>query len=95
MAIGIKHWSPTVLYQEMAQMYWSRATNNVIQHISSATAYTDAILLTVATMAFGERLMQNEHAWNVHIDGLAQMIRHRYSRGAPDLPSWFYDLVIL
>lgn len=95
MAIGIRHWSPNALYQEVAQWYWSRATDNMIRHISSGSAWTDAVLLTVVTMAFGERLAHNDYAWGIHIEGLAQIIRHRYMSGGADLPSWLYDLLIL
>lgn len=95
MAIGIRHWSPDVSYQQLAEFHSSRAANIIIQRLESAQAPTDADLLAVFTMAFGARLMHDDLAWNIHIDGLAQMIRERHSRGEPDLPSWFCDLCVL
>lgn len=46
-------------------------------------------------MAFGERLTRNDTAWNVHIDGVAQIIKERHAQGIFTLPPWFLDLQIL
>jgi hypothetical protein len=94
-AIGLRHWSPNVIYQEMAHAYWSRATTNMIQHISDGWVCTDAVLAAVGTMAFGERLLHNDDAWIVHIEGLAEMIRYRRSCGSAELPEWLYDILIM
>ncbi|KAF3025614.1 hypothetical protein E8E14_012738 [Neopestalotiopsis sp. 37M] len=45
-------------------------------------------------MAFGERLVQNNAAWKVHIDGLTEMLNQRYERGERFLPPWLYEMVI-
>ncbi|KAK6208427.1 ATP-dependent rRNA helicase spb4 [Pestalotiopsis sp. IQ-011] len=94
LAIGVRHWAPDAEYQQVADECWSAATNIMIQHISSGKPCTDAVLGTVMTMAFGERLVQNEAAWEIHIDGLAKMISHRFEHGERSLPSWLYDLLI-
>ncbi|KAH9904170.1 hypothetical protein F4778DRAFT_734282 [Xylariomycetidae sp. FL2044] len=95
MGIGARHWSPDGRYQEMACKHWSNATNMIIDRITSGGAYTDPVLGTVVTMAFGERLSGNEAAWHIHVDGLAQLIRERRLRDGTDLPQWFYDVSIL
>ncbi|ETS79389.1 hypothetical protein PFICI_09242 [Pestalotiopsis fici W106-1] len=93
-AIELRHLAPDEECQKIADQCWSSATSILIRHISSGTVYTDAIIGTVVTMAFGERLVHNEEAWNIHMDGLTQMVNHRYEHGERRLPSWLYDLVI-
>ncbi|KAH6647453.1 hypothetical protein BKA67DRAFT_682656 [Truncatella angustata] len=96
MAVGARHWSPDASFQRQAEAHWSRAAGLVARRIGSgAAAHVDAVLGAVLTMAFGERLRCDGEAWAVHIDGAAQLIRERRSRGVGGLPSWFYDLLIL
>ncbi|KAI0121386.1 hypothetical protein BJ170DRAFT_644657 [Xylariales sp. AK1849] len=94
-AVSVRHWSPALGYQYMAEYHSSRANNIIIQRITSGRAHTDAVLGAVVNMAFGERLRHNDHAWNIHIDGLARLIKERRSQGATDLPQWFCDLLVL
>ena len=95
MAVGMRYWSPEVAYQQLAVFHSSRAANIIVQRIESGQAHTDAVLLAVTSMAFGERLMRNDQAWNIHIDGLAQMVRERRSQGEFGLPPSFCDLCVL
>ena len=95
MATAMRFFSPEVSYQQLAGFHSSRASSFIIQRIGSGQGPTDAVLFAVSTMAFGERLMHNDLAWNIHIDGLAQMIRERRSRGEFELPQWFRDLCVL
>lgn len=55
---------------------------------------TDGVLGAVTTMAFGASLENDDVAWNVHIDGLAQILKERQSRGTTPPPSWLTDLVV-
>lgn len=94
-AIGEKFWSPNVASKRRASTHSNMAINTVIQRIQSREAQTDGILGAVTTMAFGERLTRNDTAWNVHIDGVAQIIKERHAQGIFTLPPWFLDLQIL
>ncbi|KAI8631870.1 hypothetical protein F5Y19DRAFT_422399, partial [Xylariaceae sp. FL1651] len=95
MSIGMRHWSPDRKYQQLARYHSSKATNTIIQRIQYGRAHTDAVLAAVMTMAFGERLRHNELAWNIHIDGAAQLVRDRISKGTLGTWPWFWDLLIL
>ncbi|CRG88451.1 hypothetical protein PISL3812_05481 [Talaromyces islandicus] len=75
-------------------MHQSKALNLTIQRIGSKRPQTEAMLAAVTTMAFAERLANRDVAWNIHIDGLAQMVKERHSKGM-SLPWWLHDLVIL
>ncbi|KAI0968558.1 hypothetical protein F4678DRAFT_464172 [Xylaria arbuscula] len=86
MAFGLRHWSPDAEYQQAACDHFSKATENIIQRIGSGQGTSDAVLASVLTMAFGERLVHNNLAWNVHIDGAVQMVNERIARGLPTLP---------
>jgi hypothetical protein len=94
MAIGTRLWSPRPSWQRRAGTHQSKALNFTIQRIGSKRPQTEAMLATVSTMAFAERLANDDLAWNVHIDGLAQMIRERHCQGM-SLPWWLHDIIIL
>lgn len=94
-AIGIRHRSSDILFQQLAEVHASKAFNAVIQRIDSGKAYTDSVLGAVLTMALGERLMHNDLVWYIHMQGLAQLIQQRYSQGASALPLWFRNLILL
>jgi hypothetical protein len=79
MAIGTRLWSPRLSWQRRAGTHQSQ---------------TEAMLAAVSTMAFAERLANDDLAWNVHIDGLAQMIKERHSQGM-SLPWWLHDIIVL
>ncbi|KAI1288167.1 hypothetical protein F5Y03DRAFT_98836 [Xylaria venustula] len=86
MAFGVRHWSLDREYQQVACDHFSKATENIIQRIASGQGTSDAVLASVLTMAFGERLVNNHLAWNVHIDGAVQLVNERILQGLPTLP---------
>jgi hypothetical protein len=86
MAMGIRYWSPDTPYQEKAMAHSSKAANIIIQRIKSETAHTGAVIEAVLSMAIEERLMHNGLIWNIHVDGLADLITYRRSHGEYDLP---------
>ncbi|KAI0448233.1 hypothetical protein F5B21DRAFT_498247 [Xylaria acuta] len=94
MAVGLRHWSSDRDYQQIACNFSSKATETIIQRIGSGRGTSDAVLAAVLTLAFGERLVHNDLAWNIHIDGAVQLVYERISRGSPALPCWFEDLLI-
>jgi hypothetical protein len=75
MAIGMRHWSPAAACQEKAVAHSCKAANIIIQRIKSETAHTGALIGAVLSMAIGERLMHNDLIWNIHVDGLADLIK--------------------
>ena len=95
MAIGIRHWSPDTSCQERAMAHSFNAANTIIQRIKSETAHTGAIIGAVLTMAIGERLMHNDLTWNIHVDGLANLITERRLRGERDLPPELCNFLLL
>lgn len=50
MAIGLRHWSPDMSYQQIACDFSSKATETIIQRIGSGRCATDAVLAAVLTM---------------------------------------------
>ncbi|KAI0426241.1 hypothetical protein F5Y09DRAFT_71434 [Xylaria sp. FL1042] len=95
MAFGLRHWSPDGDYQQIACHYSSKATENIIQRIGSGRAATDAVLAAVLTMAFGERLVHNDLAWNIHIDGAVHMVNERILQDLPALPPLLETILIV
>ncbi|KAF7554810.1 hypothetical protein G7Z17_g2663 [Cylindrodendrum hubeiense] len=70
-----------------ADLHAFRAVSIVNQRLSTtSTMLTDGVLAAVFTLALSERLAHNEAAWNVHVDGLSQMIKLRRSSGNDDFP---------
>lgn len=94
LAISTQHWAADVSRQQNAHVHSIRAVDILIQRINSEKAHTDAVLAVVCTMAIGGRLANDDIAWSIHMDGVAQIIRERYSRGICQLPSWFTDLLV-
>jgi hypothetical protein len=95
MAIGIRYWSPNVSYQKKSVAHSSKAANIIIQRIKFETAHTGAVIGAVLSMAIGERLMHNDLIWNIHVDGLANIITERRSQGEYNLPPVLCDFLIL
>ncbi|KAI0147043.1 hypothetical protein GGR57DRAFT_264519 [Xylariaceae sp. FL1272] len=93
MAIGFRHWSPDRYYQEIACEYSSKATETIIHRIGAGRGATDAVLASVLTMAFGERLLGNEAAWGIHINGAVELLYERKAQGGFVLSSWVEDLL--
>lgn len=94
MVIGMRLWSPRLSWQRRAGTHQSKALNLTIQKIGSKRPQTEAMLAAVSTMAFAERLANDDLAWNIHIDGLAQMIKERQSQDM-SLPWWLHDIIVL
>lgn len=95
MAIGMRHWSPDMVYQEKAVAHSCKAVHIIIQRIKSERAHTDAVLGAVLSMIIGERLMHNDLVWNVHVDGLANLIAERRSHSKCHLPAILRNFLIL
>ncbi len=94
-AIVMRHWSPDMSVQRKAVIHSSKAANLVIQRIKSETAHNGAVLGAVLSMAIGERLLNNTPVWNIHIDGLADIITERRSQGEHDLPALLCNFLIM
>ncbi|KAL2860971.1 uncharacterized protein BJX67DRAFT_317822 [Aspergillus lucknowensis] len=94
MAVALQHWSPSNSWQRKADYHLYKAVSLTKQRIASAASRSDGVLGAVVTMAFGASLENNQLAWNVHIDGLAHIIKERESRVPNSLPSWFIDLIV-
>ncbi|KAI0502852.1 hypothetical protein F5B22DRAFT_631659 [Xylaria bambusicola] len=94
MAFGLRHWSRSTDYQQLACDFSSKATENIINRIGTGRGFTDAVLAAVLTMAFGERIVHNDVAWNIHIDGAVQLVTERVSRGLPALSPLLEELLI-
>uniref|UniRef100_A0A093V968 Uncharacterized protein n=1 Tax=Talaromyces marneffei PM1 TaxID=1077442 RepID=A0A093V968_TALMA len=95
MAVGMRHWSPQPSWQLQADFRSSRALTSIIKQISWKQTYTDGFLAAIMTMAFGARLLpSHEQAWDVHVDGLVQLINERRLRRIRE-PGWFWDGLVL
>ena len=95
MSAGVRYWSPGVEYQEKAAAHAARATQIVIQRIRSGAANTAAIIGAVLSMAMEECMKQNDHAWNIHVDGLAEILTKMHSEGVRALPPHLCKLLMM
>ncbi|SPO01885.1 uncharacterized protein DNG_04558 [Cephalotrichum gorgonifer] len=94
LAVTTEHWLSDALCKQRAGVHSSRAANILVQRIKSREALTDAVLMAVLTLAFRERLADNDVVWGIHIDGIADLLRERYSQGVRTLPPWVTGLVV-
>ncbi|KAM0247758.1 hypothetical protein ACHAQJ_009719 [Trichoderma viride] len=94
LAVSMQHWVSDESRQQKTDAHSIRAVNILVQRIKSRQAHTDAVLAVVLTMAIGGRLANDNVVWNIHMDGLTQLIKERYARGICDLPSWFIDILV-
>ncbi|RSL80294.1 hypothetical protein CEP51_006671 [Fusarium floridanum] len=96
MAIGLKytprHRSPWTSREADIRKYM--AISMINKRLNTAAGLSDGMLGAVFTLAFAERLASDERALDVHIQGLAQMIRLRRAAGITQVPSWFSDFII-
>ncbi|KAF7559276.1 hypothetical protein G7046_g4879 [Stylonectria norvegica] len=60
----------------------------------TSSRLSDGVLSAVFTLAFSERLLKNELAWNAHLEGLAQMVALRRAQSENPIPQWFGDLIL-
>lgn len=80
---------------DMADQHAVRAIHILNKRLSTAsTGLTDGVLSAVFTLALSERLVNNDTAWNIHINGLSQIIRLRRSNGVDEVPPWFSDFLL-
>ncbi|KAJ5198209.1 uncharacterized protein N7498_007326 [Penicillium cinerascens] len=94
MAIAVRLWSPDDCWQMESYQHSCTAINLIKRRIASTMTSTDGVLGAVTTMAFGASLENDDVAWNVHIDGLAQILKERQSRSTTPPPSWLTGLVV-
>ncbi|KAI9159163.1 hypothetical protein HJFPF1_07171 [Paramyrothecium foliicola] len=95
MVIAIRYWSPDALCTTRAELHSHRALGMLLQRIETEQAYTEGFLLAALVMALGERLMQNDAGWEVHMNGVIQAVQQRQSRNLQGIPSILASLLIL
>lgn len=95
MVTAIRYWSPDLACKLRSEMHAHRATTMVMSRLSSNDTYSDGFFGAVLTMAISERMVRNDAAWEVHMNGLIQTIKARQARGIESLPALFLDLMIL
>ncbi|KAI6777863.1 uncharacterized protein J7T54_002761 [Emericellopsis cladophorae] len=95
MATAVRYWSPDLECKLRSEMHSHRATAMVISRVSSNDTYSNGFFGAVLTMALSERMVRNDAAWEVHMNGLAQTIKARQAHGIASLPALFTDLIIL
>ncbi|CAH0042457.1 unnamed protein product [Clonostachys rhizophaga] len=95
LAGGMRCWGPDKESQQNADLHLSRATKLLVDRISCEQVPSDAMIGAVMTMAFGERMADNDEAWNVHMEGLIKMMQQRRHHGASSLPPVLRSLIAL
>ncbi|KAJ5950903.1 uncharacterized protein N7479_009316 [Penicillium vulpinum] len=94
LAVAVRHWSPSAPWQLKAYRHSYEAVHLINQRIMSTGTRTDGVLGAVTTLAFGATLEQDDVAWNIHVIGLAHMIKDRKSRSMKPPPSWMTNLIV-
>jgi len=94
-AIGMRHWSPDPSVQRKAVVHSSKAASALIRHLGSRTAHMDPVLFAVLSMCIGERVTNNGPVWNIHVDGLADIITERRSQGERDVPAMLRSFLVM
>jgi len=95
MSVAVRCWSSDEPCRLRGDVHLHRATTMLIKRIGSQDPYTDGFLGAIFTLALNERFVQNNEAWEVHLNGIIQSVRGRRSAGMGDLPPLFTDLIIL
>jgi hypothetical protein len=67
----------------------------IMQRIESKQAYTEGFIFAALVMAIGDRLVQNDAGWEIHMNGVVQAIKERRSRNLPPIPPILTSLLIL
>ena len=93
-AIGMRHWSPDPSVQHKAIVHSSKAAGALIRRIGSRTAHMGPVLFAVLSMCIGERVTNDGPVWNIHVDGLADIIEERRSQGECDVPAILRSFLI-
>ncbi|KAL4963698.1 uncharacterized protein BDV14DRAFT_83800 [Aspergillus stella-maris] len=95
LAVAISQWSPDSSWQTKADEHSCIAVTLIKQRITSTIAsQPDGVLGAVMTMAFGAALARDAIVWEVHAEGLAQIIKEREKKSPLGLPTWFLDLIV-
>lgn len=94
MSVAIRNWSPTITWKTKAYRHSYTAVNLIKNRLASTGFQNDGVLATVITMAFGASLEGDDLAWNVHINGLANMIKERRLKSDSIPPGWLTGLII-
>ncbi|KAF4455738.1 hypothetical protein F53441_1937 [Fusarium austroafricanum] len=96
MAIAMRH-SPRFQNSQTrreASLRKGRAIQLINQRLGTPLGLTDGVLSAVFTLTFAELLESDLGARDIHIQGLAQMIKVRRSSGNTAIPSWFGDFIL-
>ncbi|PYH94336.1 hypothetical protein BO71DRAFT_409408 [Aspergillus ellipticus CBS 707.79] len=94
MAVTVRQWSPRGSWQYQADSHSQNAVNLIQQLISSSRVRTDGLLGAVIMMALGAALAHDDVAWNIHIAGVANIIKDWQSSTPYPIPSWFVDFIV-
>ncbi|KAJ5827157.1 Polyketide synthase enoylreductase [Penicillium robsamsonii] len=94
MAVAVRHWSPDDAWQLKAYRHSYAAVHLIKHRIMSTGAQKEGVLGAVIVLAFGATLERDDMAWNIHIIGLAHMIKDRKSRAMNAPPPWMIDLIV-
>ncbi|OOG00435.1 hypothetical protein ASPCADRAFT_187 [Aspergillus carbonarius ITEM 5010] len=94
LAVAVRQWSPSSAWQLQADNHLYKAIKLIKQLITSTRPKTDGVLGAVVSLAIGAALAQDQVAWNIHINGLADIVRSRQCGVWPAVPSWFIDFLV-
>ncbi|KAF4343284.1 hypothetical protein FBEOM_2760 [Fusarium beomiforme] len=96
MAIALRHSPRTQNAQSIREssLRKCRAIKLINARLGTPLELTDGVLSAVFTLTFAELLESDSEARDVHVQGLAQMIKVRRSLGNTALPSWFGDFIL-
>ncbi|KAF7535371.1 hypothetical protein G7054_g5428 [Neopestalotiopsis clavispora] len=95
-SIGLKHdphhrcmWGP-----HESAIRKGRAIKMINERLNTPAGLTDGLLSAVFTLTWAEHLGSDVNAMEIHIQGLAQMIKLRRSSGNNDIPPWLSDFLL-
>ncbi|PWY94396.1 hypothetical protein BO94DRAFT_581790 [Aspergillus sclerotioniger CBS 115572] len=94
LAVAVRQWSPGSTWQLQADNHSYTAVKLVKQLITSTRPKTDGVLGAVVSMAIGAALTQDQVVWNIHINGLVDIVKSRQFQALPVVPSWFIDFLV-
>ncbi|KAF3021148.1 hypothetical protein E8E14_013864 [Neopestalotiopsis sp. 37M] len=95
-SIGLKHdphhrcmWGP-----HESAIRKGRAIKMINERLNTPAGLSDGLLSAVFTLTWAEHLGSDVNAMEIHIQGLAQMIKLRRSSGNNDIPPWLSDFLL-
>ncbi|KAJ5494209.1 Polyketide synthase enoylreductase [Penicillium fimorum] len=86
--------SPDDAWQLKAYRHSYAAVHLIKHRLMSTGSRTEGILGAVIVLAFGATLERDDVVWNIHIIGLAHMLKDRKSRAMNAPPPWMIDLIV-